>query len=285
MIYETGEMRLEVVGEIFRGSVNDVLVCKDINSAAQTVYTLISVHDSESVKKILRIFSNDPRTANEPPYLLRFAHNEEMCFLFPYRAQRKLTSFAAGQTDSVYRREKIAISLVMECLSTSFPFPFLYLILKQKNIHLNQDDSVYFTPELDLAELDENKNESTCVSRCAGILLAILAPHSKGRKPSTGYELIRKKRLKKGYSGFSELYHDVRLTATEAKKPSLSARLKAFWSRNKDFIFRLLLFICGILMTAAAILLISQLLFGDVPLLRLFGNSFKEIGTENLVKR
>lgn len=285
MIYETGEMRLEVIGELFRGSVNDVLVCKDINSAAKTVYTVISVHDSECVKKMLRIFSKDPRTAEAPPYLLRFAHNEEMCFLFPYRTQRRLTSFASGQTDSVYRREGIAVSLVMECLSTPFPFPFLYLILKQKNIHLNQDDSVYFTPELDLSQLDEEKDEGACVSRCAGILLNILAPPSNRKKHSTGYELIRKKRSKKGYSGFSELYRDVRLTATEAKKPGLRARLKGFWSRNRDTIFRLLLVVCSILAVTAGILMISQLLFGDIPLLRLFKTTFKEIGTENLVKR
>ena len=38
-------------------------------------------------------------------------------------------------------------------------------------------------------------------------------------------------------------------------------------------------------MIAAGVLLISQLIFGDIPLLRLVGNPFKEIGTEDLIKR
>lgn len=285
MIYDTGEMRLKTVAEIFRGTVNDVLVCQDLNSSIGAKYTVLSVHDSDCAKKLLRIFAQSERAMEKPPFIARFAHNEQLCFVFPYRPDRRLSSFAAGQTDSIYRREKIAVSLVMECLSTTFPYPFLYLILKQKNIHLNQDDTVYFTPDFDLSKLDENKNEAACVSRCAGILLNILADPSGRKNRSAGYRLIKKKRMNKGYSGFSELYRDIRITATPAKNPGIKARLSGFWNRNKDDIFHLLLVICGCLMAIAGIFLISQIIFGDIPLLRLFGQPFKEIGTENLIKR
>ena len=285
MIYEVDEMKLEVVGEIFRGTVNDVVVCKDLNSSIGAQYTVLSIHDSECIKKVLRIFSQNERSMEQPPYLTRFSQNEELCFLFPYRQDRKLTAFAAGQMNSIHEREEIAIQLVMECLSTTFPFPFLYLILKQKNIHLNQDNSIYFTPNLDLSALDEEKDEAACVSRCAGVLINILEKPEKGKKHSFSYELIRKKRMKKGYSAFPELYRDIRLTAVSKSKISFKARLKGFWIRNKDYIFHLLLVICGLLVIAAGILLISQILFGDVPLLRIFGTLFKEIGTENLIRR
>lgn len=285
MIYEVDGMKLEVVGEIFRGSVNSVVVCKDLNSSVTAQYTVLSIHDSETIKKALRIFAEDERCSEQPPYLMRFSQNEELCFLFPYRPERKLFAFAAGQTDSVNAREEIAVAIVMECLSTTFPYPFLYLIIKQKNIHLNQDNSVYFTPHFDLSELDEEKDEAACVSRCAGVLLGILESRQRGKKRSVSHDLIRKKRAKKGYTSFPELYRDIRLTASSSEKPKLKSKLKAFWKNNKDIVFRLLLIFCGILMIAAGVLLISQLIFGDIPLLRLVGNPFKEIGTEDLIKR
>ena len=284
MIYEVDGMKLEVVGEIFRGSANSVLVCRDLNSSVNAQYTILSIHDSDTIKKTLRLFTEDERCCESPPYLMRFSQNEELCFLFPYRPERKLAAFAAGQTDSANSREEIAVSIVMECLSTTFPYPFLYLIIKQKNIQLNQDNTVYFTPHFDLSELDEEKDEAACVSRCAGVLLGVLESQT-GRKRSASHELIRKKRAKKGYNSFPELYRDIRLTTSSSEKISLKARLKAFWKNNKDLVFRILLIACGVLMIAAGVLLISQLIFGEIPLLRLIGDPFKEIGTENLIKR
>ena len=284
MIYEVDGMKLEVVGEIFRGSVNSVVVCRDLNSSISAQYTVLSIHDSETIKKTLSIFAEDERHHEQPPYLMRFSQNEELCFLFPYRSERKLSAFAPGQTATVYECEEIAISIVMECLSTALPYPFLYLIIKQKNIQLNQDNSVYFTPPLDLSELDEQKDEAACVSRCAGVLLWLLQSQQKGKKRSASHELLRKKRAKKGYASFPELYRDIRLTSS-AEKPKLGSWLKNFWKNNKDIIFRLLLICCGVLMIAAGVILISQLIFGDIPLLRLLGSPFKEIGTENLIKR
>ena len=47
-------------------------------------------------------------------------------------------------------------------------------------------------------------------------------------------------------------------------------------------LFRVLLRVCAVVAVLALVILISQLIFGDFPLLRLFQNTFETIGTEDL---
>ena len=96
------------------------------------------------------------------------------------------------------------------------------------------------------------------------------------------FELIWKKMSKNAYRGFPELYQDIRLTALPPTKPSLKNKICSFWKMNRDRFFHLLLVLCVLLIVAAVIILISQAIFGDVPLLRLFHHTFDVIGTENL---
>ncbi|MPN10227.1 hypothetical protein SDC9_157522 [bioreactor metagenome] len=83
----------------------------------------------------------------------------------------------------------------MEVLSCGYPYPLLYLILKQGNIHLEKDNSVFLTPYLDLSELDETKTEADCAGLCANEVLSILQTDTKRKLKS--FELIRKKNCKK----------------------------------------------------------------------------------------
>ena len=95
-------------------------------------------------------------------------------------------------------------------------------------------------------------------------------------------ELIEKKCRSRSYSSLAELYRDIQLTALPEKKPTFGQRIKGFWVRNRDRIFHILLVLCTIAVIIAVIMLISQLIFGDVPLLRLFRHCFYQIGTESL---
>lgn len=95
-------------------------------------------------------------------------------------------------------------------------------------------------------------------------------------------ELIEKKCRSRSYSSLAELYRDIQLTALPETKPTLGQRIKGFWLRNRDRIFRFLLVVCIIAVIFAVIMLVSQILFGDVPLLRLFSHCFDNIGTESL---
>ena len=77
-------------------------------------------------------------------------------------------------------------------------------------------------------------------------------------------------------------FTDIRLTAMPGGKLSLKARLKGWWLRNKDTLFHWLLALCIVAAAVAIIMLVSQLIYGDIPLLRLFKHCFDVIGTENL---
>ena len=72
------------------------------------------------------------------------------------------------------------------------------------------------------------------------------------------------------------------MTALPRVKPSLKSTFRVFWQNNRDRLFRLLMVLCILLAIAAVVILVSQLIFGDVPLLRLFRHTFDVIGTENL---
>ena len=54
---------------------------------------------------------------------------------------------------------------------------------------------------------------------------------------------------------------------------------------NSATLFRILLLLCIVLLLCAAVMVISQIIFGDIPLLRLFQHCFDVIGTENLHRR
>lgn len=285
MVYYAQGMELEVISQVFHGSANDVAVCRDRLSASGTLYTLLAVHDRACARKMLAVMENSQRTG-ESPCLLRFSQNETMLFLFPYREERKFSAFAAGQMTSPEAGESICINLVMECLSTGLPWPLLYLVLEQDCVQIAKDNTVYFTMILDLKDLEPARTEKNCVSSCARLLLDLLAGPVAGgrrrRKKLKSFELIQKKTRKNAYTGFPELYQDIKVTALPTVKPSLKKRARIFWQNNRDRLFRLLLVLCILLVIAAVVILVSQLIFGDVPLLRLFRHAFDVIGTENL---
>lgn len=285
MVYYAQGMELEVISQVFHGSANDVAVCRDRLSASGTLYTLLAVHDRACARKMLAVMEDSQRTG-ESPCLLRFSQNETMLFLFPYREERKFSAFAAGQMTSPEAGESICINLVMECLSTGLPWPLLYLVLEQDCVQIAKDNTVYFTMILDLKDLEPARTEKNCVSSCARLLLDLLAGPVAGgrrrRKKLKSFELIQKKTRKNAYTGFPELYQDIKVTALPTVKPSLKKRARIFWQNNRDRLFRLLLVLCILLVIAAVVILVSQLIFGDVPLLRLFRHAFDVIGTENL---
>ena len=285
MVYYAQGMELEVISQVFHGSANDVAVCRDRLSASGTRYTLLAVHDRECARKMLTVMEDNQRSG-ESACLLQFSQNETMLFLCPYREERNFSAFASGQMTSPEAGETIGINLVMECLSVNLPWPLLYLVLEQDCVQIAKDNTVYFTMILDLKELEPTRTERNCVSSCARLLLDLLAGPTAGgkrrRKKLKSFELIRKKTGKNVYTGFPELYQDIKVTALPQVKPSLKSRFRIFWQNNRDRLFRLLLVLCILLLAAAVVILVSQLIFGDVPLLRLFRHTFDVIGTENL---
>lgn len=281
MVYHTDGMILSPVREVFRGEVNDVLVCQDLRSPVRACYTLIAVKDRSTAKRLLAVMENGRReSAGEEPYLRLFSENDRLCLLFEYREERRLDRFAEGQLTAMRDREHTAVNLVMACLSSPLPFPLLFLALSGGNTHLSQDGGVYFTCYFDLARLDESIGEPQCVDRCVEVLLSLLQRSS--RRQLKSFELLRKKAKRDAYNAFPELYRDIRITALPEEKTGLRQRIKGAWQRNRDMLFRVLLRVCAVVAVLALVILISQLIFGEFPLLRLFQNTFETIGTEDL---
>ena len=286
MLYSCEHMELEVISHRFRGKVNDVAVCRNRLSPAGALYTLLIVHDRACARTMLQVMENGERSG-ESPCITYMAHNEELIFVFPYREERKFSAFARGQAAGMGEAEAIGINLVMACLSSGLPWPLLHLVLEQDCVQISRENGVYFTMNLDLKDLDAGKSERVCASDCAALLLGLLdnsdtRRRGRGGKQLKTYELIRKKSAKNSYGGFPELYQDIKLTARPVKKTSVKNRLLGVWNRNRDILFRILLVLCCLLVTAAVAMLVSQMIWGEVPWLRLFRNTFDVIGTENL---
>lgn len=283
MVYYCQQMELEVISERFRGKVNSVAVCRNRLSPAGALYTLLIVHDRTCARKMLQVMENGERSG-ESPCITYLTRNEELVFVFPYREERKFSSFARGQAVSSGAAESIAINTVMACMSSGIPWPLLYLILEQDCVQISRENGVYFTMNLDLKDLDPEKDERRCAASCAHLLLELLDVTGGGKrgKQLRSYELIRKKSSKNAYGKFPELYQDIKLTAKPAEKPALKNRIKGIWRRNRDRAFRFLLVVCILLVVTALAMLVTQLIFGDIPWLRLFRHTFDVIGTENL---
>jgi len=273
-------MLLQPIHETLRGPQNDVLVCCDLYSPIEARYTVWVVHDRSCVKKLLHIFESAPRELleGESPFAKQFADGEDMLFLFPYQSPRELMRFAFGQMPNVQARERISIDLVMACISSPMPFPLLCQMIEQDCMNIASDGSIYFTYDVDLSLVNENDGEAFCTDLCVNRVLQLLERNEKLKS----MRLLHKKLEKAAYQSLTELYRDIRLTLMPEKKPSLWIRLKGLWYRNKDRWFRWLLIFSIIIVILTLFLLLSQLIFGDVPLLRLLEHSMDVIGTEIL---
>jgi hypothetical protein len=167
--------------------------------------------------------------------------------------------------------------LVLESLSSPLPFPLLALSLESNNVHLEKDGTVFFTHYYDLTRLSEEDDEAVCARKCVELMLSLL--ETRGRLKSA--ELMRKKLAKNAFRSLPELYRDIKVTELPEKK-KLKDSLQGVWRHNKDKLFTALLVACAIVAVFAIIVLISQLLFGNVPILRIFQRCFDVIGLRSL---
>ncbi len=281
MIYQSQKMKLNCIRTVKKGSANDIFICQDLNTAARNLYTLLVIRDHRTARTYLEVFERAGLRAQDS-YIDSFSDKGMLCMAFEYKAERPLRDFYMGEAYTLQECENVCIQLIMACLASRLPFPLLYLVLKQQQIHLSKDHSVYFGFQLDLAELDPEKTERDCAVECAAILRELLEP--KASMKAFSYRLLEKKIARKSYSRFTELYKDIRISAAPEKKKGILKRAKAWFRRNQDTLFRILLILCGILAVVTVVSLILQLVFGDIPWLRIFFNGFKTIGRESLLQ-
>ncbi len=280
MIFESRGGGYEAVSSLLHGKVNDCYVAKNAGNDNGVMYTLVVIHDHETVLSLLEIYGDE--SDYEGPLVETFSSGHDFVLVYPYRTERALRSFYVGEVYELERCEEICFNLILTCMTSGIKYPLLYLILDQWLLNIARDDSIYISFGIDLEHLDITMTEKDCATQCADIVLELLS--SKAKEKSVVYELLQKKVANKSYSTFTELYRDMRIAATPVKKGNIIRSVKLFFRRNSDTLFGILFWICLIAAIVALILLITNLVVGDIPFLRLFYNSFKKIGTESLVQ-
>ena len=281
MIYQSQKMRLKCIRVLEKTAVNDILVCQDLNATEEGLYTVLAVYDHEIVQKFLTVYeqSDYDRSAS---CVDSFSDQGAFLIVYPYFRERALQDFYMGTAYSLSECEDICINTILACISAEIPYPILYLILRQKQLHLAKNHNVYLGFAINLEQLDEKMSERDCAVQCAKILRELLAP--KAAQKAISFQLLDKKISKKSYHKFTELYKDIRIAAAPKQRGSITGRFRAWFMRNRDTIFRVMLRICILLVILVIATFVTQAIFGDIPWLRLFINGFKKIGTESLLQ-
>lgn len=280
MIYRSDRLTLRSVMDVFQGEINDVMICEEIYGSRECYYTLLAVKNHETVKKLLRIMKQSEK--GESCCVDMFSSDNCFCMVFPYVKERKLSEFYMAKAMPLALCEEICLNLLLQCMTSSLPYPLLELVLKQGQIHLLKDNSIALGYCLDLSELDENSTQKECVTQCAIRVRELL--QEKTSRKNVSYQLLLKKIPKQSYREFRELYQDIRMSAVGMEKQSIKSRLKGFWNRNQTRILCRLLQLSVVLVILVGIMFLCNVIWGDIPFLRLFVNTFKQIGTESLLK-
>lgn len=282
MIYNAGDKKLNCIRKVLENEVNEVWIVQDMGpDHGGEYYTLIAVKDHETAKLLMKVREDGIREGRKSGGLMPVCR-EEFCLLYPYKKERPLHKFYGSELRLGRECEQVCIHLLVECISSGEAWPILYLILSQRQIHIEKDLSVFFGYQLDLSKLDPDKGERDCVVICAKTVLDLMQATPQMEK-TIGRNLIRKKLLKDGYPHFAELLRDIHMDAGSWEKVKLRERIGDFIRMKKGALLRGLLVLSVLLGAAALMMIVSQMIFGDIPFLRIFTSTFERIGQESLL--
>lgn len=280
---QTENLVPEVIRTVAKTDLCDVLVCRDAASASGGLFTVISVKTADKAKEFLKSLENtEIRDKDNSPYIGSRSDGGSLSLYFRYRPERKLASFQ-NQLITPLMREKTCVSLIMECMTTQVPFSVLYEALSEENLNISEDGNTYFNYFITADNFDAQRGEKECVNRCADIVLNILSGVSERKQRKLKSLILVRKKVDRGaYNTFAELYKDISFTQLSAKKIGLLDRLKAWFERNKDRLFRILITVCILLAVFALVMLVSNLLFGGFGWFSMRYTELDVIGTETL---
>jgi len=273
--------RYRLLGRVKRTEANEVMICMDSRDSAGGKCTVLAVDDHRVMHRFIDIYDSREDIPKETLPLIMSGEGRSFV-VYPYVQDRPLSSFYMGSTMPLKECEEVCINLIIACMTSNLPWPVLLLVLQQREIQLAKDRNVYLSYRLDLTGLDETVGESECAVECAKILLELLEPKASSKAKS--YLLLKKKTEKYSYTSFKELYKDVEIAAEPDKKHGIIAIFKSWVNRNKGTFFRILLWISIILGVFVIVTFLTNLIFGDVPWLRLFIRCFEKIGLESLLQ-
>lgn len=284
MIYQSQDMRLKTVRLIARNEVNEIQVCENLNDSARGRFVVIAVKDHDILKRFIEL-NEQAEEVQERVLIDCFSCEGQYLIVYPYKNERPFELFYVGKALTLAQAEEVCINLIIACMTSNLPWPLLYLVLTQGQVHIARDNSVYLSYALDLAELNTEITERDCVVECAKLLLRVLAPKiRRGRRKANSYVLLQKKIEKRAYDRFRDLYKDLELASVQEKKRGWRLRVRIWFEQNRDTLFRVILIISIALAIFVILTFLTNLIFGDVPWLRIFIRSFEKIGLESLLQ-
>lgn len=293
MLLNTGKKEYRIVREVLLGELNDVYVCQDRDCSGEK-----SREESRAPYKTVWIV-RDRRIAKELMGTLGdaceeyFMHNESAGFVFPYGGERPLDRFYLNAVQAGGGSEaRIWLELAVRCMTSKLTPPVLNLILKQEQVHIAADGTIWFGYFLDLSEYDAKAGEKENAALCAAYIVRLIGLEDAWKEPVKAGQLKRlqtKKLLTKKldrhkYQEFIQLYGDIKMMLKEEGSGNKKERLKAYMTARQDLIYRLLSFLCAVLVCIVILMLAGHLVFGEFSLWRLFGGPLDKIGTEVLVR-
>lgn len=274
-------MNLKTLSTVKRGTGGEVRICEDTAGKNKNRYTVIALSDHDKAHDVIAAYEA-ASYIEEPTYLDMYSEDGDFLIIYPYVPERRIDKFYMGGVLSLRKCEEICVNLIVACMTSNMPWSLLYLVLTQREIQLSQDGQVSLSYAIDMSDFDIQKGEAECVLECAKILIELLAP--KADRRANSYILLTKKVEKATYYHFTELYKDLKAAMQPIRKGGIFLRLKVWFERNKDTLFRIILRISIVLALFVIITFLTNLIFGDVPWLRIFIRSFERIGLESLTQ-
>lgn len=284
MILDTGSMRLLVVREVLKGKANDVVICMEEGKPAGSYYTVWVMKDHTMAKAVFRDFfhKNPENRGTQNAYLEYFSQGASFYFTFPYEQERPLMRFYKKEIYDLENRRRILLQMVAKCMTSGLPDTILYLILMQEQLQLGQDGEVRFQYMINFDDYPKKEVSVECVRLCAGIVYKLLG--EEGKYGFAGQKLIEKKLARNIYFDMGVLYRDVRLVMDKKPNRSFMTKFSKLSQARERKIFSIVFFVCIILTCFTMFMMVSQIVWGEVPLFRIFNNSFEQIGTESLLR-
>lgn len=272
--FESGSLRLSPLQKLGDYEKNQALVCKGEDGVLYTVLSAGSHKDAQALLPLIGQAKDDPHTR----LIESFWDLGHFFLVFPYREKRSLFLFWDAKKAAPEERENMARNIVSACLDAHVPYPLLCQLLSQKNLQISKDGEAYFCFDADLSGLCCDDGEKRCADLCAQLALELLDPKSMASL------LLSRKLDRDGYTGLSELYHDLDEAGKALQEPT---QCKEDTGKNPLLdpgMLSPILRKCALVLGSIALLsLLSQLLFGDVVWIRIFLPAFREIGLESLV--
>ena len=281
MFLNTGKNQYKIISEVLKGSVNDIYVCQNQKEPTAPYKTVWLVKDRRIAKALMGNLGNACEEC--------FMHNENAGFVFEYGGQRLLDRFYQNtiQSESA-QASRIWLELIVRCMTSGLPPAVLNMILKQKQIHISADGGIWFGYFLDLSEYDAQAGEKENAALCAAYIVQLiesgLVMNKDTAKNIRVMNLILKKLDRKKYQEFMQLYSDMKLMTRESDPGSRKKSLKAIVASRQDMIYKILAFLCIVLVCMVIFMLVGHLFFGEFSFWKLFHDSLEQIGTETLLQ-